>query len=62
VSKRVEAAKFILAEARAAGIRVGTDGTEVVLRIPFASRRTFEIAVDEHRTEIIEIIMAENAK
>jgi hypothetical protein len=65
MSTRKQAAEFILREARAAGIRVGTDGTDIVLlaplKISWDSRRTFEVAVDAHRQEIIDLIMAENA-
>ena len=59
---RKQTAEFILREALAAGIRIGTDGTEVVmlapLKIPIASRRTFETAIHAHQDEIITLIMA----
>jgi hypothetical protein len=62
VRSRKQAAEFILREALAAGIRVGTDGKEVVmmapLKIPIASRRTFETAILAHQDEIITLIMA----
>jgi hypothetical protein len=63
---RVETARFILAEAEALGIRVGTNGTDDLvmlapLRIPRASRRTFEIALEEYRAEIIEIVWREGS-
>ena len=64
MTARTEAAQFILAEAKALGIRVGTNGDELVmlapLRIPYASRRTFEAALEAHRAEIIAHIIAEN--
>jgi hypothetical protein len=62
VHSRKQTAEFILREALAAGIRIGTDGTEVVmlapLKIPIASRRTFETAIHAHQDEIITLIMA----
>jgi hypothetical protein len=58
-----EAAAFILREAAALGIRVGTDGTEVVvlapLRIPSACRRAIEDAISAQRREIIQHIKGE---
>ena len=60
---RTEAARFILAEATALGMSVGTNGVELLLsaplRVPRESRRTFEIALHEYRAEVIGIIMAE---
>jgi hypothetical protein len=57
-------ARFILDEARALGIAVGTDGVELVmvapLRIPRASRLTFEAAFQKSRDEIIAHILAES--
>jgi hypothetical protein len=62
---RTEIAAFILAEAIKLDIRVGTDGTELImdapLRMPRASRRTFEDALEAYRAEIIAHIIAENA-
>ena len=62
---RKQTAEFILREALAAGIRIGTDGTEVVmlapLKIPIASRRTFETAIHAHQDEIISLILAEQS-
>jgi hypothetical protein len=59
------AARFILDEARALGIAVGTDGAELVIiapmRIPRASRLTVEAAFQKHRAEIIAHILAESA-
>ena len=64
MTARAEAARFILAEAEALGIRIGTNGTDDLvmlapLRIPRASRRTFEAALEEYRAEIIEIVWRE---
>jgi hypothetical protein len=59
-----ETAAFILREAKALGIRVGTDGIEVIavmpLKIPTDIRHRFELAIDRHRREIIDQIMREN--
>jgi hypothetical protein len=56
-----ETAAFILREASALGIRVGTNGNEVVLiaplKVPTDVRREFERAIDQHRQEIIDQIM-----
>jgi hypothetical protein len=56
---------FILDEATALGIRVGTDGRELVmlapLRVPRETRRWFEAALDQHRGEVIKVIQRENA-
>lgn len=64
MTAREKAAAFILREALALGIRVGTDGTDLVaiapLRIPFACRRTFEDALEKYRAEVIAHIVAEN--
>jgi hypothetical protein len=64
VSTRKQIAAFILREAAALGISVGTDGAELVmlapLRISFTRRRIFEIALEEYRAEIIAHIEAEN--
>jgi hypothetical protein len=63
MSARDEAAAFILAEATALGIRIGPDGDDLVMlvpgRIPCASRWTFEIALENYRAEVIEIVMRE---
>jgi hypothetical protein len=56
-------AEFILDAALAADIRVGTNGTELVmvasLRIPTAVRRSFELALEENQAEIIKCILRE---
>jgi hypothetical protein len=61
---RIAEATFILREAAAAGIKVGTDGTEVVmiapLKMPHEFRRSFERAIETHQQEIIALIMAEH--
>jgi hypothetical protein len=62
---RIEAARFILDEAAKLGMNIGTDGDELVilapLRVPYPSRRSFEIALEEYRAEVIAYIVAENA-
>ena len=64
MTTRAEAAAFILDEALKLGIRIGTDGTELLmvapLRVPSESRRTFEDALQTCRAEIIAHIIAEN--
>jgi hypothetical protein len=56
-------ARFILDEATALGIRVGTDGDEVILvapmRVPRETRRWFETQLAQHGAEVIAIIMAD---
>jgi len=58
-------AAFILDEATALGIHVGTDGTELVMlapmRVPREVRVWFEKKIDEYRAEIIDFIRRENA-
>jgi hypothetical protein len=66
VTPRIEAARFILREATELGIRVGTNGTDDLvvlapLRIPRASRLSFEKAVNEYRAELIEIVWREGS-
>jgi hypothetical protein len=62
---REQAAAFILHEAEALGIAVGTDGYELAMilpmRIPTATRRDFKDAIDNYQDEIIAHILAENA-
>ena len=59
-------ARFILDAAVAAGIRVGTDGDELLLAPPrgmsHESWFSFERAIIRHRVEIIKIIMRENSR
>jgi hypothetical protein len=59
-----ETAAFILREASALGIRVGTDGTELIaaipLKLPTDIRHAFERAINQHRQEIIDQIVREN--
>ena len=59
-----ETAAFILREASALGIRVGTDGTELIaampLKLPTDIRHAFERAINRHRQEIITQIMREH--
>jgi hypothetical protein len=63
MTARADAVRFILAEAAALGMHVGTNGDELMLltplRIPYASRRTFEIALEKYRAEIIQIVLRE---
>jgi len=62
---RKQTAEFILREAQAAGLRVGTDGEEIVLALPrvrdlpHESYFSFQRAILAHREEIIALIMAE---
>jgi len=60
---RKTAAAFILREAKALGIRVGTNGDELVmigpLRLPHDVRRSFEAALYEYKSEVIANIMAQ---
>jgi hypothetical protein len=61
---RQHAARFILAEARKLDIRVGTNGVDDLvvlapLRIPRATRISFEDAVNEYRAELIDIVWRE---
>jgi hypothetical protein len=60
------AAAFVLREAAAAGLKIGTDGTELVLVAPLSmpreSRLCFEQALFEHQRDVIALIMAENAR
>jgi hypothetical protein len=55
-------AAFILSEATAAGIRIGTDGDELILCAPRGMPRqswfSFEHAIIEHKDEIICLILA----
>ena len=61
------AATAILNKARELGIRVGAapDGSELILvaplRLPYETRRWFEVWLDNFRTEVIDIILQENA-
>jgi hypothetical protein len=65
LSRATATAEAILHEALALGIRVGTDGDELVLiapmRVPREVRCWFEAKLDELRTEVIAIIQ-ENAE
>ena len=57
---------FILKEAAAAGIKVGTDGSELIFYaprgMPRESRRSFQDAIFKHYDEIIALILAENGR
>ena len=60
-----ETARFILEEATALGIHVGTNGDELLmiapLRIPREVRAWFEVELAKHKAAVIAIIQAENA-
>jgi hypothetical protein len=62
-TQRERAGDFILTQASALGIKVGTNGTElamvVPLSIPRASRRSFEEALQNFRAEVIAIVLRE---
>jgi hypothetical protein len=57
-------AQFVLKAAADAGIKIGTDGTDLILaippRLPSEVRRSFEQAIAQHEREIIALILAEN--
>jgi hypothetical protein len=54
---------FILTEAAGLGIKIGTDGTELLmiapLRVPRKVRTWFEAALNQHKAAVIDIILAE---
>jgi hypothetical protein len=64
-SKALRAAAFILHAALELNIRIGTDGSELVmiapLKVPRETRVWFEKKLDEFREEIIDFIKKENA-
>jgi hypothetical protein len=66
MTTREKAAAFILREAAALGMAVGTNGEELVmhapLRVPHVVRRTFEDTLERYRSEIIEIILREKKR
>jgi hypothetical protein len=57
------AARALLTSALKFGIHVGTDGDEVVmvvpLKVPYETRRLFEIWLDNFRDEVIAVIQRE---
>jgi hypothetical protein len=65
MTARAEVATFLLREAAALGIRVGTDGTELVvlspLCLPYDCRRAIEDGLFAHQLEVIEHIKGEYA-
>ena len=65
IDSKAYCAAFILREAQALGIRIGTDGDELILvaplRVPRDVRVWFETQLEEHRAEIIAIIQREKA-
>jgi hypothetical protein len=60
---RIEAARFILDEATKLGMRVGTDGSEIILGpprgMPHETYFCFQDAIRAHYAEVINIIMTE---
>ena len=64
-SKAYCQAVFVLREAQALGIAVGTDGTELVMlapmRVPRDFRRWFEHWLNQFRDEVVDIVLRENA-
>lgn len=63
MTARIAAARFILAEAQALGLRIGTNGCDLILApprsMPSESYFSFQRAIIEHRAEIIKIILRE---
>jgi hypothetical protein len=61
----LECAAFILRETQLLGIRVGTDGSELIMIAPVAMPRTtrlwFENKIVEYRADVIAVIQRENA-
>jgi hypothetical protein len=62
-STRTQTADFILREALALGIRVGTDGCDELVmvapaRVPSDVRRWFETELYKYKPEIIEVILS----
>ena len=61
----LECAAFILRETQLMGIRVGTDGSELIMIAPVAMPRTtrlwFENKIVEYRADVIAVIQRENA-
>jgi hypothetical protein len=59
--RRESAALFLLREALALGIRIGSNGDDVLmsapLRIPRERRLSFEAAIQEYWHEIVALIM-----
>jgi hypothetical protein len=62
---RLRCAEFVLNEALALNIRVGTDGDELVLiaplKVPRETRVWFENELYKYKPEIIEVIQRKNA-
>jgi hypothetical protein len=57
-------ALLILRQAQALGIKIATDGVDVIvlapMRVPGDVRRWFETALHRHKAAVIDIIQAEN--
>jgi hypothetical protein len=64
-SARIRIAELLLRDALVAGIRVGSNGEDIILvaplRVPCELRCQFEAAIEKYRSEVIAVIMAENA-
>ena len=62
---RHKCAAFILRECLALNVRVGTDGSELIMIAPVAMPRTtrlwFENKIVEYRADVIAVIQRENA-
>ena len=62
---RHKCAAFILRECLALNVRVGTNGDAIVviapMRVPREVRRQLELALDEYREEVIDLIQRENS-
>ena len=60
---RIAAARFILDEAKACGMHIGTDGDDLLIAPPRGMPResyfSFQRAIIEHRAEVIDTIMAD---
>jgi hypothetical protein len=65
-TRRERAALFILREANALDLRIGTDGCDLILAppkgMPSDSYSSFKSAILAHVDEIIAIILRENAR
>ena len=59
-------AEFVLNAAATAGIKLGTDGVELIMAVPLkmprGSRLSFERAIAEHQQEIMRLILSETRR
>jgi hypothetical protein len=64
MNARAQTARFILTEAAKLGIRIGTDGCDLIIAPPRGMPResyfSFQRAILKHRDEVIAHILAEN--